>query len=479
MVYAKGATARVGPGTGVLVVGLGRSGIAAARLLHKLGAAVRGTDSAPEELIDRDFRDWAGRSGVELECASHRDSLPGGIELVVVSPGVPLDLPLLVDAGYRGVEVIGELALAASLVSIPTVAVTGTNGKSTVTELIGAMFRAAGRRVFVGGNLGSPLSEYLLEPFGAEALVLEVSSFQLDTAPDFRPEVGVLLNISPDHLDRYQDYEHYAAAKFSLFDAQNRDDAALLNRDDPEISGRLAGCNFAGRRFFFGASLGPDEKGARIEGSEIIVRGIAAEKEERYRLDDSPLGSAPNLHNAAAAILAARLLGCPEHAVGKGLASFKPLGHRLEKIAEINGVLYLDDSKGTNIGAVAAALTGMTRPVVLIAGGRDKGGDYRLMREVVGKKVKAMVLIGEAREKMAAAFQDVTRVKSAADLAEAVNLARTLAEKGDAVLLSPACSSFDMFRSYSHRGEVFQEAVLALRDKENSGHPGGTDDIIS
>ncbi|MDT8335583.1 MAG: UDP-N-acetylmuramoyl-L-alanine--D-glutamate ligase, partial [Desulfurivibrionaceae bacterium] len=293
MVDAKGSTARVGPGTGVLVVGLGRSGIAAARLLHKLGAAVKGIDSAPEELIDRDFRDWASRSGVELECASHRDSLPGGIELVVVSPGVPLDLPLLVEAGAKGVKVVGELALAASLVSIPTVAVTGTNGKSTVTELIGEMFRAAGRRVFVGGNLGSPLSEYLLDPFEAEVLVLEVSSFQLDTAPDFRPEVGVLLNISPDHLDRYDDYEHYAASKFALFAAQGNSDAAVLNRDDPEIIGRLDKSDFKGRRFFFGTGLRKGEMGARIEGSEIVVRGIAAEKEERYRLDNGPLGSAP------------------------------------------------------------------------------------------------------------------------------------------------------------------------------------------
>ncbi|MFO7605165.1 MAG: UDP-N-acetylmuramoyl-L-alanine--D-glutamate ligase [Desulfurivibrionaceae bacterium] len=479
MAPTEGTGAKVENGTRSLVVGLGRSGIAAAKLLHKLGGEVTGLDSAPANRLDKNFLDWAGRHHVHLECGSRRDRLPPEIELVVISPGVPLNLPLLTDARARGVKVIGELALAAALVSIPTVAVTGTNGKSTVTELIGEMFRRAGRRVFVGGNLGSPLSEYLLDPFGAEVLVLEVSSFQLDTAPDFRPEVGVLLNISPDHLDRYDDYEHYAASKFSLFGAQNSDDAAILNGDDPEITGRLASADLPGRRFFFGQKWDETGRGAKIEGPEIMVRGIDAGKNERYRLGNSPLVREPNPHNAAAAIIAARLLGCPEQAIAEALAGFKPLGHRLEKIAEIDGVHYLDDSKATNIGAVAAALAGMTRPVVLIAGGRDKGGDYRLMREMVGKKVKAMVLIGEAREKMAEAFQEVTRVKSAADLAEAVNLARSLAEKGDAVLLSPACASFDMFRSYGHRGEVFQEAVLALQDKENSGHPGGTDDTIS
>jgi len=467
MVPASRKNVKIYAGTRVLVVGLGRSGIAAAKLLHKLGASVKGIDGAPENRIDEGFIDWAGRNEVKLECGIHHDSLPAEVDLVVVSPGVPLDLPLLVDAGDKGIEVIGELALAAGLVSIPMVAITGTNGKSTVTELVGEMFRAAGRCVFVGGNLGSPLSEYLLNPYQAEILVLEVSSFQLDTAPDFRPEVGVLLNISPDHLDRYKDYNHYAASKFSLFAAQKSGDAAVLNRDDRQITSRLDSFDFAGSCFFFGNELAETENGALIEGGEVIIRGVSDGKEEKYRLKDSPLGREPNLHNAAAAIIAARLLGCPEHAVRKALADFKPLGHRLEKIAEINGVLYLDDSKATNIGAVAAALEGMSRPVVLIAGGRDKGGDYRLLNGLVKEKVKAMVLIGEAREKIAGVFHDVIRLEVAEDMAGAVGLATTMAENGDVVLLSPACASFDMFKSYGHRGEVFKEAVLALQVKED------------
>jgi UDP-N-acetylmuramoylalanine--D-glutamate ligase len=343
------------------------------------------------------------------------------------------------------------------------IAITGTNGKSTVTELIGAMFRAAGRPVFVGGNLGQPLCEYLLDPYPVEALVLEVSSFQLDSAPAFRPDVGILLNISPDHLDRYDDYDHYAAAKFALFGAQQGRDAAVLNGDDPELTDRLATHHLPGRHFFFGSHCPADARGASINGQELIVTGISGAAEERYSLAATELGREPNIHNAAAAIIAARLLGCPAAAVRRALAEFRPLGHRLEKIAEIGGVEYLDDSKGTNIGAVAAALAGMTRPVVLIAGGRDKGGDYRLLNDLVRDKVKGMVLIGEARAKMAAAFAGLTRVIMAADLPEAVGLAAGLAARGDVVLLSPACSSFDMFNSYGQRGQVFRGAVLALR----------------
>jgi UDP-N-acetylmuramoylalanine--D-glutamate ligase len=437
--------------------------MAAAKLLHKLGAKVAMTDSAPLAKIDQEFRDWAARHELVLECGPSGTQLFTGVDLIVVSPGVPLALPQLRAARQQGVPVIGEMALAAGLISTPMIAITGTNGKSTVTELIGAMFRAAGRPVFVGGNLGQPLSEYLLDPYPVEALVLEVSSFQLDSAPAFRPDVGILLNISPDHLDRYDDYDHYAAAKFALFGAQQGRDAAVLNGDDPELTDRLATHHLPGRHFFFGSHCPADARGASINGQELIVTGISGAAEERYSLAATELGREPNIHNAAAAIIAARLLGCPAAAVRRALAEFRPLGHRLEKIAEIDGVEYLDDSKGTNIGAVAAALAGMTRPVVLIAGGRDKGGDYRLLNDLVRDKVKGMVLIGEARAKMAAAFAGLTRVIMAADLPEAVGLAAGLAARGDVVLLSPACSSFDMFNSYGQRGQVFRESVLALR----------------
>jgi UDP-N-acetylmuramoylalanine--D-glutamate ligase len=452
----------IGAETRALVVGLGRSGVAAVKLLKKLGAEVAATDSAPIGKIAQDFRAWLKGHEVVLECGTPGAELLGSVNLIVVSPGVPLDLPFLIAARERGVAVIGEMALAAGLVATPMIAITGTNGKSTVTELIGEMFKAAGWRVFVGGNLGQPLSEYLLDPYPVDVLVLEVSSFQLDSASDFRPDVGIILNISPDHLDRYFDYEHYAASKFSLFRAQKQLDAAVLNVDDPEITGRLAEQGFTSRRFFFGTNCPDGAKGVMIKGDELVVRGLSVAKEERYALAATALGLEPNIHNAAAAVIAARLLACPEEGVRKALAEFKPLGHRLEKIAEIDGVLYLDDSKATNIGAVAAALAGMSRPVLLIAGGRDKGGDYRLLSEIVKEKVKGMVLIGEARDKMASVFAGLTRVEMGADLAGAVRLASNMAISGDVVLLSPACASFDMFNSYSHRGQVFKDAVLAL-----------------
>lgn len=446
----------------ILVVGLGRSGIAVAKLLRKMGAVVTAVDSGPRERIDQDFLAWATSHGVGLKFDILDDGVPPEVDLIVISPGVPDGLPFLAAARERGIPVIGEMALAAGMVSAPIIAITGTNGKSTVTELIGEMFRAAGQQVFVGGNLGQPLSEFLLEPYPVAVLVLEVSSFQLDTAPEFRPDVGILLNISPDHLDRYDDYEHYARAKFAIFRRQTPKDAAILNADDPEITDRLAAGDIGGRIFFFGRNCGAGDLGATVDGQELLVMVAADSEVERYSLKTGALGLEPNVHNSAAAVIAARLLDCPADAVRRALANFKPLEHRLAEVAVINGVRYLDDSKATNIGAVAAALAGMDRPVVLIAGGRDKGGDYRLLHDLVGKKVKGMVLIGEAREKMAQAFAGITRVEFAEDLPGAVGLAGAMAARGDIVLLSPACASFDMFKSYSHRGRVFREAVLAL-----------------
>jgi UDP-N-acetylmuramoylalanine--D-glutamate ligase len=441
---------------------LGRSGLAAARLLRKLGAEVAVSEGGERDSIAPATLDWLEQHGVALECGGHSEKFFSTPDLIVVSPGVPLTIAALARARERGVPILGELALAAALVETPIIAVTGTNGKSTVTELLGEMFRAAGRPVFVGGNLGTPLAEYLLGRQQAELLILEVSSFQLDTAPDFAPAVALLLNLSPDHLDRYRDYEHYAASKFAVFAAQARGAAAVLNADDPELTSRLDRYPIPARTFYFGSS--PLEQGARIAGRVITVTGIA-EEPEVYDLNDSNLAREPNVHNGAAAILGARLLGCPAEAVRRALVSFKPLKHRLALVAEVNGVQYFDDSKATNIGAVAAALAGMQRPVILIGGGRDKGGDYGLLHQAVREKVKGMVLIGEAREKMAASFAGLTRVELVDSLEEAVQIAHRLARPGEAVLLAPACASFDMFSGYAERGRVFRRAVGELTEK--------------
>jgi len=466
MQTAREIVATIGPGSRVTVLGLGRSGLAAVRLLQKMGAEVAVSEAGAAAHVAPDTLAWLATHGVELECGGHSPKFFAGRDLLVVSPGVPLDLPVLQTARAAGIPVLGEMALACARVSTPIIAITGTNGKSTVTELVGEMFRATGIAVFVGGNLGTPLSEYLLEPEGAEVLVLEVSSFQLDTAPGFAPEVAVLLNISPDHLDRYADYAAYAVSKFSIFAGQKPSGAAILNCDDGELMQQLAGKTIPGRHFYYGAEVAALAAGAKVTGSEIRVRLGANAPEEAYSLIGTELAQEPNIHNCGAAILAARLLDCPAAAVRRALAGFRLLNHRLALVAEVNGVQYFDDSKATNIGATAAALQGMTRPVVLIGGGRDKGGDYALLHQIVRAKVKALVLIGEARAKMAASFAGITRIESAESLEAAVVIASELAGVGEAVLLAPACASFDMFSSYAHRGRVFREAVAGLATRE-------------
>ncbi len=355
---------------------------------------------------------------------------------------------------------IGEMGFACLYVREPIVAVTGTNGKSTVVRLLGDILGRAFGKVFVGGNIGTPVADYVLQGDRAEVLVLEVSSFQLDSIGLFRPQVAVLLNISPDHLDRYPDYAAYIRSKWRIFADQGADQIAIVNGDDPAISSWPD--KLPGRRLVF-AHQGPVIPGAWLEGEAVVHAGGAEKaKWERYHLPPQ-LRAGPNPANAMAAILAARQMACPPPAIVEAMAGFLPLAHRMTPVAEINGILFIDDSKATNIGAVQAALQSINQPVVLIAGGRDKKGGYGLLADEVRRKVKAMVLLGEASEAMAAAFVSMCRIELAADMEQAVLLATGLATCGDAVLLSPACASFDMYRGYAHRGRVFQEAVRGLK----------------
>ncbi len=435
----------VGAGMQAVVVGLGRSGRAAALLLARHGVRVIATDSGrpagTDELAD---------AGIEVQVGGHSPVVLDGTELVVVSPGVPLDAPLVAEARRRRIPVLGELGLSLGFVDLPLVAITGTNGKSTVTTLVGDMLRAAGRSVFVGGNLGTPLAEYLLEGAACDVLVLEVSSFQLDTVGHIAPAVAVLLNVSPDHLDRYESYAAYVASKKRLFRDQTEGQAAVLNGDDPacaEVPGRARRLYFSGRR---------RDVAGRIEADRVLVEGLG----ELILPPSLALG--PNPANVAAAALAAAEFACPVTAVQAALDGFRPLPHRMAVVAEHDGITWVDDSKATNIGAVAAALASIDRPVVLIAGGRDKGGDYRLLRPQVTGRVKAVVCIGEASERIADALENCTAVEFAADMEEAVRRAASRAAAGDVVLLSPACASFDMYASYAERGRVFQTAVADL-----------------
>lgn len=459
------------PGAHVVVVGLGKSGVSAVRFLLKLGVKISVSEGGRQENLEGDLVRWLKEKRVFVETGGHTSELLISADCILVSPGVPLGIAPLAAAREKGIPVVGELALAKDFLKGPVVAVTGTNGKSTVTTLIGDLLRGSGKKPFVGGNIGIPLAEYLAGPQDCEAVVLEVSSFQLDSGGEFRPQVGVLLNITPDHLDRYASYGAYIDSKMSLFKNQQPGDVAVVNGDDPAIvewltkaaeqkspwplhgeTRQYTSCNRTGMA-------------ACLRGTKVII-ATADQQGEEYELAGTPLAHAPNTENAMAAILAVRAMGCSPADIQKSLAGFTPLPHRLALVAEVDGVSYYDDSKATNVGAVFSALGGMRQPVVLIAGGRDKGGGYEMLRPLVQEKVRAMVLIGEAKEAIAEAFAKTTRIAFAEEMDEAVRLARTLAEKGDAVLLSPACASFDMFKSYSHRGEVFAQAVSRLGRQE-------------
>jgi len=467
---------KIPPGSRILVVGLGKTGKAATRFLVGKGFEVKVSEGGRAEGVDKEFRRWLAEKGVQHEFGGHSSAFFRQADIILVSPGVPLDLPLLKEAEARGAVIIGELALSRGYLAPPVIAVTGTNGKSTVTTLIGELLKRAGFRVFVGGNLGTPLAEYLEGPQDADWVVLEVSSFQLDSCGGFAPRIGVLLNITPDHLDRYPGFAAYAASKWRLFANQGTDDFAIVDGDDQVINELAAQQPPAGHLLFFGTAPGKKRSFAAWQArEERIAVTLPGENLEHYDLGGSVFAKEPNRRNAMAAVLAARLAGAAPEAVKEGLKRFAPLAHRCELVGEVNGVRFIDDSKATNIGAVKAALSGMEQEVVLIAGGLDKGGDYALMRPEVADRVKAMVLIGSAKEKMAEAFSDLTEVVLARDMAEAVRTAYAKANPNDVVLLAPACASFDMFESYAHRGRVFRREVgkLAAREKGLSGGGGG------
>jgi len=441
-------------GKKVVVVGLGESGVAAALLCLSQGAAVIATDAAPAERLSAPARGLAAQ-GAELSVGGHEARIFQGADVVVVSPGVP---PLAaVDAAARaGALVIGELELGARFVEAPIVAIGGTNGKSTTTALVHKMMVEAGQKAFVGANFGVPLSRACLEKF--DVLVLEVSSFQMERAPTFRPRVAALLNVTEDHLDRYPSFAAYAAAKGNMFVNQTDADVAVVPKGDL-VSSREAQRG-EGRIVTFGpgGDVSVDERrGAFVDR----LRG------EVYPLSLLRLLGAHNRLNVCAAIACAAEAGAKSNAITSALGAFEGLAHRTALVAEVAGVRYYDDSKGTNVGASVAALRGLAEErVVLIAGGRDKLGAYEPLIRELSQKGRAVVLIGEAADRIAAAARGAVETIRAGSMEEAVRAARAAARPGDAVLLSPACSSFDMFRDYKDRGDAFVRAVRALDDAE-------------
>ena len=482
-------------GKRVVVVGLGRSGVAAARLALKKGAHVVANDSRAAVPGADDIRATAekGRSGAAVTwvLGHHPEDLAKGADLVVVSPGVGALEPV-VRAEAAGVPVVGELAFAAQFVSGKIIAITGTNGKSTTTTLCGSMLQQGGRATFVGGNLGIPLAEAVVDGLLESAhrpvdhFVLECSSFQLERCAGFRPDVAVVLNISPDHLDRHGTLEAYAAAKAEVLGEQTAEDVAVLNWDDPIVR-KMGSGNPAHAATTAWFSL-TDPNQTDVTGPETLAgRLVQARSQQKPQESPSPsfhlnpgnirlpatsktLVGRHNQENALAALVAARAVGVPEDALMRAMAGFTPLRHRMSFVATMNGVRFFDDSKATNVGAAVAALNGFPQPVVLVAGGRGKGASYTPLADVMSRHGRGVVLMGEAAQDMAEEMSAVFKahdtkhvdISLADDMEEAVRLAMAKAEPGDAVVLSPACASFDMFKSYEERGIAFANAVFKL-----------------
>lgn len=441
-------------GTTAVVIGLGRSGVAAANLLLARGAKVIASDASPREKLSAQAIALEEK-GAEIAAGGHPESIFAGADRVIISPGVP-SFPALEAFERSGREVIGELELAARFVTAPIVLVGGTNGKSTTTALVHEMFVASGKRSFIGGNFGQPPAEVVGEPW--DVMVLEISSFQAERVPTLHARAHALLNITDDHLDRYPSFDAYARAKGNPFARMTADDVAVIPRGDA-LSAREAARGGA-RVVTFATAEGDAGADVGAAGGRLLHRP----KGWSIPMELLKISGAHNVQNACAALAIAADLGAPQEAVERALATFTGLGHRTAFVGAIDGVRYYDDSKGTNVGAAVAALRGLAEPqAVLIAGGRDKLGDYAPLIDALRDRGRALVLIGEAADRIEAEARGVLPIRRAGSMEEAVRAARELARSGDAVLLSPACSSFDMFRDYKHRGDVFARAV---RDME-------------
>jgi UDP-N-acetylmuramoylalanine--D-glutamate ligase len=440
-------------GKTVMVLGLARTGSAAARFLVRQGADVLVSDCKKESELQRETAALAGLP-IRYFLGGEDPAWLDGVDLVIPSPGVPQENPLLREASRGGVEILSEIELAARFLRAPLIAITGTNGKSTTTALAGEMLKAGGFNIFVGGNIGAPLVGFAGGDW--DWGVVEVSSFQLEWVEKFRPRIAALLNLTEDHLDRYPDFHAYCAAKERIFAAQDGNDLAVLNRDDPlvwKIRERIRS-----RIVSFGRT--PVDDGVYATREEIVWR--SAGKEERFSLARAKIQGVHNIENLMAAIAAAKTAGVSVRAIQKVIDGFAGLEHRLEFVREKNGVRYFNDSKGTNVGAVVKSLAGFSAPVLLLAGGVDKGGDYAPLEDEIKRTVKKLILFGAAKEKIRASLGHLTDTVVVENLEAAVRDAYQSSRPGDVVLLSPACSSFDMFRDYTERGKRFKALVQEL-----------------
>ena len=437
-------------------MGLAKTGVACARFLARRGAQVTATDMRSESELSAVLAELDGLN-IRFVLGRHDEADFRESELIVVSPGVPQDHPMLAAALAAGREIISEIELASRFITAPLVAITGTNGKTTTTTLAGELFRANGFTTCVGGNIGEPLINLPESGEQVERVVAEISSFQLEWIREFKPTVAVLLNISEDHLDRYPTYQEYINAKLRIFENQGADDYAVVNRDDELVW--QAAQTLQAHLFAFSRKMALDE-GICCIGEEIIFRH--QENELRFPISGFKLQGVHNLENIMAALACALLLGCRRDESLDLLNRFESLHHRMEFVHDVNGVRYFEDSKATNVGSVAKALESFDN-ITLIAGGKDKGGSYAPLAELVRQRVRHLVLIGEAADRIAEELGGLTATCKAQSLEEAVLLAAARTRPGGVVLLSPACSSFDMFRDYEERAQRFIAAVNRLQ----------------
>jgi UDP-N-acetylmuramoylalanine--D-glutamate ligase len=445
----------------VLVVGLGKSGVASALFMKAHGAKVTVSDTKSGDELRNEIPVLLDH-GITVETGGHGDRTFRGQDLIVVSPGVPVDAPPLVQARALGEAVIGEIELAAQFLPGPIVAITGSNGKTTTTTLTGEIMTAAGFPALVGGNIGTPAISLAERAKPETVIVLEISSFQLETIQTFRPKVAVVLNVTPDHLDRHRTFEIYAGAKARIFENQQTSDFAVLNADDPTCV--AMGSRTRAQVFWFSRSK-EVQLGAWTHAGNILFRDASGQR-EILQVSEIPLKGAHNLENVLAAVCAGALMGCAPEKIRQAVRDFKAVEHRLEFVATIRGVDYYNDSKATNVDATIKALESFPANIHLILGGKDKGSDYTLLNHLLQQRVKRVYTIGAAAAKIESQIVSSKdggpELVHAETLENAIRKANAVAQSGDVILLAPACASFDQFKSYEHRGRVFKEIVQTL-----------------
>src|SRR3954471_16908870 len=455
-------------GKRTLVVGLGKSGVAAALFLRTHGARVTVSDSKSEKQLSKDIPALLDK-GIVVETGGHGERTFRDQDLIVLSPGVPMDTPQLSQARSLGTQIIGEVELASQFLRGPIVAITGSNGKTTTTSLVGEILAKSGLKTQVGGNIGNPVIEMVATSTPETWNVLEISSFQLETIESFHPKIAVVLNVTPDHLDRHRTFEGYVAAKARIFENQTASDFAVLNMDDATCVSLAQQVKAQVRGFSRRDAV---KSGAYIKDGKIVFQEAAGPR-EIMPVAAIPLKGAHNQENVLAAVCAAVLAGCKPAQIMSAVREFRAVEHRLEFVANINGVEYYNDSKATNVDATIKALESFPSGIHLILGGKDKGSDYSILNALLRERVKRVYTIGAAAEKIEEQTRSSAPTLRTETLETAVRKAAEVAMPGEVVLLAPACASFDQFTSYEHRGKVFKELVNALAARKSRDVQGG------